>query len=551
MIVKNGMMKTALILFLCLLSGAALAGDKSFSMPKDMKALLPAQADIVLAVSSLDELDDLWREILPDSPDRDEASLSQFIENINPEFIEYVDRDKPFLAIANLKSIMGDSPFLITGMLALKDSDFEVSMVPGLEKFNPVRKGDYLAVSTDPDWAPAEETPAWARTVREGLLSTSINLTRMVEANRMTIEMGLSMMENPDLAKNAETAEASAKLLRVMIDSIEGLDFVFNEKGDNLYKDINLRLKPGSALEPGPQPSFKDALKMTRFLPGGESLLTVSAYDQSEQADLYRDYYLATMRAAMELMDPPTAERYEEWFTGYVDALTITFAPSVMTLNVEKDNSRFLHIIKSNNAEADYNTMVNLGDTMNRFAMGLELLPIAPDPYNGHEIAGWTIIRNDTDWDNILNREGNATLDDPLTSTGLLSILRLLPGNLYLSRVDEYLLFSGGKDSAMMEELIRRVEKGKGNVDPRLKKINKERGGHVQYASAGDLNTLLAVIIEMTEELSGREDIPWLSDKPLPFKQTYEFKENEYLFHLEMEKQVVQALIKGLMEWDW
>lgn len=539
-----------LILVLNLTVGIAAAKDKSFQMPKDMKALLPANADLVLAISSLNELDNLWREILPDSPDRDKASLSHYIDQFDPEFTQYVDRDQPFLAVLNLQAVMSPNPVFITGLMALKDKDFQVAMVPGLEKFNPIRRGNYIAVSTDPSWSPAPEKPLWAEKLKDGLASGSINLGRIIEANRFLMEMGLSQMDNPDFESTTASSIASAELLRALMGSVQGLDFQLTQDGNILHKDLVLHTTAGSVLEPGPQPSFKEALQLTRFLPGGESLLSVSAFDQSKQAELYEPYYLASLQSSMDLMDPDTAQRYEAWFHDYLDAMAISFAPSAMTLRFEKDNSSFQHIIKSDHAEAQWNQLVELGDGMNLFGMGLELMPTLVPTFMGHEIAGWTILRHETDWDNILNQEGGATLNDSLSSTAMFSILRFLPGNVYLAQVDDYLIFCGGNDPGMIEELISRVKGGKGKVDPRLKKINKERGGQVQYASVGDMNALLGVIIEMTEELAGQGYIPWLSDQPLPFKQTYEIDENSYLFHLEMEKVAVRRLIEGAMEME-
>lgn len=536
----------AVILMLGLISGSASAGSKSFSMPKEMKALLPASADVVLAVSSLNELDELWREILPNSPDREEASLSHYIAMVDPEFTQYVDRDEPFLAVVTLQAIMSNNPFHITGLMPLKDKNFTVDMVPGLEKFNLVRKGKYLAVSTDQSWAPATKMPLWAENLDRGLLCGSINLGNIVQANQFLLEMGLAQMENPDLDSTTESTMASARMLRMMMNSIDGIDFKFTQDGKVLSKDLVLRIEPNSPLAPGPQPSFNEALKLTRFLPGGENLLTVSAFDQSKQADLYMDYYMASLNTILGMMEPSVAQRYENWYSGYLAAMDITFAPSAMTLRIEKANSSFQNIIKSDNSEVEWAQLVELGNGMNGFGFGLDLQPIAVPPFKGYEIAGWAIIKSEP----TLALNGGSSLENPLKETGLFSILRFLPDNLYTARVDEYLVFSGGDSPQLIEALINRVDKGKGKADPRLKKINKERGGHVQYASVGDLNTLLAVIIEMTEELSNRDDIPWLSAKSLPFKQTYEIDGADYRFHLEMEKSVVSELIKGVMEMD-
>ncbi len=551
-----------LVLLLTMTAGVAAAGSDNFNMPKDMKALLPATADAILAVSSLDDLDDLWRDLFPENPDNsgdDDASLSQILKDFSPQFAEHVDTDKPLLVVMNLQAAMGNNPFFVTGLMALKDKNLDTASISGLDQYNIVKKGCYIALSTDPNWEPATDKPAWADGLSTGLVGLSLDLDRIIETYRFLIEMGMAGLETQMATQgdgsegsesSAETAKATVKMVRALLNSAQGLDLILSRDGDTVAKDFVFRTKPGSELAPGPQPSFDTALKLTRFLPGGENLLAVSAIDQSYQMEFFMDYYLASMHSTMDLMEPDAAQKYAAWYTDYLDAMKVSFAPSAMTLRFEKNNSSFQNIIKSDNPQADWNRLIDLTNGMNGFGVGLELVPVESTPFKGHEITGWTLVRNDDELQQLLAGEEDLDLDVPLSGSNLITVLRFLPGNIYLCRVDDHLLICGGPSQGLMEELISRVDKGKGKVDPRLKSVNKDRGGHVQSATVGDLNTLVAVFMEMAEEMGEREDIPWLTDQPLPFLQTLEIDDDAYQIHLEMEKPAIRALLKAVMDME-
>ncbi len=539
------------LLVSALLASVATAEQKSFEMPQDMKSLLPASADAVLAVSSLEELDALWREVLPHTLDRQDASLSHYLQLLDPAFVEHVDRSKPFLAVLNLMPPMGGEPYQVTGLMALKDNNFEVASVPGLDKFNLIREGQYLAVSTDPYFSPSDLQPAWASELNAGLMSVTLDLTSIIDTYRFLLEMGLSQMQlqaenSSEELPSLETTLATIKLARSFLNSAEGLDLFLSQDGDLVTKDFIFRTQPGSDFAPGPQPSFTEALQLTRFLPGGESLLTVSALDQSSQMNIFMDYYLATMHSTTALMPPEAARLYETWYTDYLNTMTISFAPSAMTMRFEKNNSSFQSIIKSDDAPNDWRKLLDLANRMNGFGMGLEMAVMEAIPFKGHDVSAWQLVPNEEELNNLATADLDLSLDDPLVASNMVTMLRFLSGNIYLAQVDNYLLFCGGPTQGLMNELIGRVDENKGQVDPRLKKVNKN--GFVQSATVGDLNAALGVVLELVEEMTQGDEIPWITNHPLPFKQTLAIDHDDYLVHVEMKKSVVQELIKSALD---
>jgi hypothetical protein len=554
---KRNIRSAAIILILVLSLSAALAtaGNDTFDLPNDAKALLPATADAVLAVSSLEDLDQLWQDLLPDSSDLIEGFPAYLMEGFDPEFIKQVDKEKPFLIVLSLQEGMGENPFYETRLVAMKDKNLDVESLPGLEEFHIAREGRYLALSTNPNWTPAPDQPLWADKLKGGLVSATLDLGRVIETFGFMIEMGLAQLEAPGNESAAddpslEANQAMAKMVRALLNSSEGIDFTLTEKGDTVAKDFVYRTNPGSELAPGPQPSFDEALELTRFLPGGENLLSVSAIDQAKQMEIYRDYYLATLHSTMALMEPAVAQKYTEWYADYLSIMEVSFAPTAMTLRLEQDNSSFQNIIKSDNPQEDWNRLVDLANRMNGLGVGLDLKPLEVPSFQDHEIAGWSMTWNEDELDRLLTADPSLPLSDPLMSSNLITMVRFLPGNIYFSRVDDMLLYCGGPNPRMMEELIGKAIEGKGKVDPRLKKVNKKRGGHVQSATVGDLNALFAVIMEVLEEMGDGEEFPVITDQPLPFLQTLEIHGGAYQIHMEMEKPAIRTLVKSVLELD-
>ena len=145
-----------------------------------------------------------------------------------------------------------------------------------------------------------------------------------------------------------------------------------------------------------------------------------------------------------------------------------------------------------------------------------------------------------------------------MMASNLMGLLRFAPGNIYMAHIDNYILVSGGPNADLIQQLVRNVAKGKGQVDPRVKKVLKNAGSGMQMATVGDLNALVQVIMEIAEEFEGEtvdgtspeDEFTWPIDHPLPFLQSVEINGADYLIHLEMEKSALREVIQVLLEED-
>ena len=552
-----------LLLSMMVLATSGLARSDNFDMPKDMVRLLPAEVDCVLALSSMDNLDSILKDLLPEEMHEEELSKLPFFQDVFEGLYPLTDPEKPLLLTLTVLPTMNAQGFLFTYIVPMKDDQQDLNNIAGFEDYFPMREGQYIALSSDANWTPAGEKPVWAEDLRNGTLSASIDLASIIKTYGFLIEMGLDSLNSQ--AQNGmgwneytsiEETMAQVKIIRALMESASSMEIVVDSEGKSIYKDFIFSTKPGSSLSPGPQPSFKKALNLTRFLPGGENLLFVSALDQSSQMELYADYYLASMHSDMALMDVETGERYVQWYTQYLNTMEISFLPSAMTVRVEKDNSSFQYLLESDYAQEDFDRMVKLTDDLHDIGSGINLIRMEASQADDHEILAWSVAWQEGELQSMMDNITSANPSDQLLETNLMGLLRFAPGNIYMAQVDNYILLCGGPTDDLMKKLVRNAAKGKGNVDPRVKKALKNSGPGMQLSTVGDLNAMMQVIMEISEELEapGSEDsypeseTNWPFTNPLPFVQTFEIDGPDYLVHMEMEKAVLRELIKAWAE---
>ena len=552
-----------LLLAITLVATSALAGGNSFDMPKDMVKLLPVKADGVLGISSLNKLDKVWQDVLPEGSTEEEVSLMPIIKDALLGFEDMIDPDEPLLITTHILPSMDAQGILITAIFPLKDKNQDFSTIEGIENFQIVHQGDYVGVSTDPNWKPASEKPVWAKELRDGLVTGYIDLASIIDTYGFLIEMGVGAMQSQaqngtDLAPAASVEEtmATIKMIRAFLESANSMEFVLAEDGKSIQKDFIFSTKPDSPLAPGPQPSFDDALKLTRFLPGGESLLAVSAIDQSKQMEIYADYYLASIHSKMANMDTETGERYALWYAKYLNTMEISFLPNALAMRVEKDNSSFQYLLQSSYAKEDFERLTLLANGLNDIGSGVNLIRIDSEKVDDLEIFGWNVDWQKEELEGLFDTPSGVTPTEPLMTSTVMKMLRFVPGNLYMAQVKDYILICGGTNNDMMKQLARNAAKGKGNVDPRVKKALKNAGPGLQSVTTGDLNALMQIVTEVMEEMEEQQadnadpkpTFNWPINQPVPFLQSLEIDGAEYLMHFEMEKAVIRELIQALME---
>ena len=189
-----------------------------------------------------------------------------------------------------------------------------------------------------------------------------------------------------------EEADALAKMVRALTSSVKRLDLGFGSEGGRVAMDMRLDVLPGSALAPGPQPDFGEALALTRLLPGGGDFLMAIAIDMEPQFEVFKDFYLLNMHREVEKLDPEMATRYTAWFEDYLDATDLWALPLAASYRFGEDGMIAHMAMKSDKAQADRDRLVGLLEGLSDVGMGLTLVPAAAAKVDGVDVQSWTLF---------------------------------------------------------------------------------------------------------------------------------------------------------------
>lgn len=544
-------MKSLLALFfsLFLAASSAQAGSDKFSLPRDMQKLLPDRADAVLALSSFQDLDDLWQDLLPPEVhfETDDHSLIPFFQSLLKGFSDLVDRERPLLVVANFQSPLGPDPLKVSFLLPLKDPDTDLAYIPGFEKYLLLKEGGYALATTNTSLTPGNHPRKWTRRLPGSVALLDLDLDHIIEVLQPVINMTMQEARNSDPAPlTSEDMEVFLQALGKILESSAGLQLSLGRDHGLITKDLVYRTKPDSPLAPAPQPSFKQALALTRFLPGGEDLISVLAYDQSSLVRAFSDFSILMLHNDLRKMDAEDSDEYSQWYAELLNNQDLNSLPTALTLRLEKSNSSLQSIIQSPAAEVDFQRLAHLLDLTGKAGLGLDLQRQAVEPIAGVDIIDWSLV---WDHDQVLanfNQPIGFGDDMPMTEDELTGLLHLAPEHWYLAWTGDYILSCGGNDPQLMGELIRRIAEKGGAVDPRLSRARKQRGDDLQVATTGNLLAVIQMIQEMAEESEDIPNLTWPTGHPSPFLATLEINETDYRVHLEIKMAAVRDLLSTL-----
>ena len=209
-----------LVISLAIFQSAFAAG--LFELPADAQKLLPADPAAVVGIASVNELLDQYMDVQTAFEEEGKGSREQLLEAFEqqlPRFAEFVDFDRPLVLAAGLPDLMtgGDPP--LTYILPLK-ADFQDrdNMLAEAGFASHAIAGNYLAISTVPEYVPAATPPALSGHLAAGVIAMTLDLEMVVLNFGPFLEMGLAGIptrtdENPE-GFSAEEAAALATTLR-------------------------------------------------------------------------------------------------------------------------------------------------------------------------------------------------------------------------------------------------------------------------------------------------------------------------------------------------
>ncbi len=541
-----------------LTAGTVWSADDTFPMSEDMLKLMPADPAFIFAVTSLNDLERQWRlieEMLDDgTSDSEQIEPVDMLKEQIPHFEEFGDPDRPLAVAMGLPNLMGGAGPEIIFIVPIMES-FTGREELGNERVDIVFEGDYLALSTATSdsfsYTPATEPPALARNLSPGFVTARLDLEMILAAFGPIVEMGLA--EIPMGSADPDSAEAAAirDMARTIMASSLRLDMALRVEGETLTLHTGYAVTPGSPLDPGPQPSFEDALQLTRLLPAGGNIIQTMAMDQTRQFEVFKDYYLASMNKVVAGMPPELGAAYLTWVENYVASVDLFANPLAASLKMSHEGMTANMVMECADAPETLERFAALFDGLSAADIGILLKKMPNGKVAGSEVRSWVVEYDEEKLAGLNPQSMNPQLSgaERLQAEQMIAILRKIIPNVNMAVRGDYLILSADSNPANLAHMIQMAGQRRGAANPEVAAVATKSGPTCQQVVVGDLMAILSWVTEWMEELN-EEEYATMQGNPIPFTGAFTIQNAEYGTDWTMDMPAVQRLIKAMMEME-
>ncbi len=549
-------------------AGTAWSADDTFPLSEDMLRLMPADPAFIFAVTSVNDLDRQWRlidEMLDDGTGDGERTdlIAQFKEQI-PHFDEYGDPDRPLVITMGLPNLVGgegtDVIFIVPIMESFNDREGL-----GNERVDIIFEGDYLAISNAPGYTPAAETPDLVQNLSPGFVTARIDLELILASFGPMVEMGLAAMPmgpaapdtsatgeiTPAAGMTPEEAAAMGDMARSIMDSARRLDLALRVEGETLTLHSGFSVFPGSPLDPGPQPSFEDALQLTRLLPAGGNIIQAMAMDQTRQFEVFKGFYMASMERAISGMPPEQGAAYRAWVENYVASVDLFANPLAASLKMSHEGMTANMVMECADAPATLERFAGLFEGLSAADIGVRLKKMPTGKVAGAEVRSWVVEYDEEKLAGLTSQPMNPQLSGAgrLQAEQMVAILRKITPNVNMAARGDYLILSADSNPANLAHMIQMAAQRRGAAIPKVAAVAAKTGPSCQQVVVGDLMAILAWVTEWLEELN-EEEYATMKGNPIPFTGAFTIQDADYGVDWTMDMPAVQRLVKAMMEME-
>jgi len=551
-----------------LTAGTVWGADDTFPMSEDMLKLMPADPAFILAITSVNDLERQWQlieEMLDDGTgDSEEIELIAMLKEQVPHFDEYADPDRPLAVAMGLPNLMGGEEPNIIFIVPIRDS-FAGREELGNERVDIIFEGNYLAVSSASGYTPAIETPNLAQNLSPGFVTARLDLEMILAAFGPMVEMGLAGMPmgpaTPDTSETGEItpatgmtpeeAAAMGDMARTIMASSLRLDLALRVEGETLTLHSGYAVSEGSPLDPGPQPSFEDALQLTRLLPAGGNIIQTMAMDQTRQFEVFKGFYLASLEKAIAGMPPEQGAAYRAWAENYLASVDLFANPLAASLKMSHEGMTANMVMECTDAPATLERFAGLFDGLSAADIGIRLKKMPTGKVAGTDVRSWVVEYDAEKLAELGPQPTNPQLSgaERLQAEQMIAILRKITPNLNMAARADYLILSADPNPANLAHMIQMAGQRRGAANPEVAAIAAATGPSCQQVVVGDLMAILSWVTEWMEELN-EEEYATMQGNPIPFTSAFTIENAEYGADWTMDMPAVQRLIKAMMEME-
>jgi hypothetical protein len=549
-----------------LFAGLAWSAEDVFLFPEDMQKLMPADPAFIVAVTSVNDLDRQWRAIeeMLDDGSGEHTDLVGMLSEHMPQFADFADMDRPLAFVMGLPDLMGGQEPAFTFIVPLTERPrTDMKMILDEEGVTYAKEGDYLAFSMDPLFAPAAEVPDLIRGLSPGFITARLDLEMVIAAYRPLAEMGLGSMTappaDPDTTETGEIrhkhgmdpgdAEAITDLAQIIMDSARRLDLALQIDGETLTLHSGFAVSPGSPLDPGPQPSFEDALQLTRLLPPGGNIVQTMALDQTRQFEVFRDFYVQSMEKGMAQMPPEQGDAYRAWMESYLDSIDIFTHPLAASITMSEEGMAANLVMECADAPGNLERIAGLFEGLTAVDIGIGLKKMPTGKVAGVDVRSWIIQYDAEKLAGLTTDPVNPKMSGAgrMEAEQMIGFLRKVTPNINMAARGDHLILSADTNPANLAHMIQEAGQRRGAANPDVAAVAAKAGPACQQVVTGDLMSILAWVTEWMEEMDA-DEYAAIEGNPIPFSSSMTIDGAEYGGQWTMDMPAVQRFIKAMQE---
>jgi hypothetical protein len=567
-------LKTILVLTVAamLLGMPALAGEKAPRLPEALVKMLPAEADMLIVVPSVDELEAAWEELRAGisriEEDNDMPPFQELVADMHHNVYDNLDHDKPLAFALNVPNMMmGGGEMVWTGVLPWRGDLAEAqAMVEEMDPHHMQLIDGYLQVTAQAQDNPAEKPTPLVDFVQPGAVCLAMDLASIWEDYEPMMGFAMMGMTQPqydpetgepgDPPMTQDEAQAMADGLRQFFGSADVLALGLGLEDGAMRLVEEIHMLPGSALDPLPQPDFKQALELTRFLDDEADWAMAYAIEPGQFLELYKEMYgslLADTYSNTGMMDQDASRKLVD---TYFQAIDMYMAPTAVAIDLDAEKGRFngTGIQINDQGHKMLEMQKSMIDLVNSSQDMLVIEPIKTIKIAGTEVHSWDYRWNEGALEQMIqsqaHQHGGAMDEDDREDMALVmqTMYGLMP-RVSVAERDGMIFWSMGQDMDPMEDMLEAAKKKKGKPHQRLAKLAKQAGPHCQGVFDGDLGLAIATGLQIAREIAP-EDVPALEMSPIPASYSLVIGETHVGVDFRLGFAGLLDFMAAMNEWD-
>ena len=336
-------------------------------------------------------------------------------------------------------------------------------------------------------------------------------------------------------------------MARFIMDSARRFDLAVSVAGEELTLHTGFAVHPDSPLDAGPQPSFEDALQLTRLLPKGGNIIQTMALDQTRQFEVIKPMYLMSMEEGLAAMPPEQAEAYRAWVASYIDSIDLFSNPLAASISMTEEGVTANMVMESADAGADLERFAALFAGLSDADIGINVKKMPTGKVAGVEVHSWTI---GYDADKLAGFTADP-MNPQMGGTGrmqaeqMIAFLRKVTPNINMAVRGEYLILSADPDPSQLTHMIQSSAQKRGAAIPEVAAVAARAGPACQQVINGDLMSIISWVTEWMEEIED-EEFEAIQGNPIPFTSAFTIENGEYGVDWTMDMPSVQRFVKAM-----